>query len=325
MRRLAILGLLAALALPAAADDTATAVSQLSAALSARVAEIDALPSPTAIELKESSNLSKAGEALAGFKGTNDKAGLASLAKAASAIVKSGTSVGVINAGLRSVADCCITVATTGQSFAEASKDALSDPKNEAKIDKKLDKAAALLQSSKESLDAEIATAFKEFTKAIIGFEIADALADKLKEKEDAGAAPPPGMTFTPSPSPGNLPGYYVRSTVPGTTYNDRFIFKSLVFVGRTEVDGVTQKELNLNARDNEMVSGFENLRVYGLDNTYSYPLTQMLQTEYVQLVLMGGTPGTRRIVGTFTYRVQLPHSRGGGQRTVRVPLDATF
>lgn len=325
MRGLVVLGLIVVFAAPSRADDTATAVSQLSAAISARVAEIDALPSPTAIELKESSNLAKAGEALTGFKGTNDKAGLASLAKAASAIVKSGTSVALVNTGLRSVADCCITVATSGQSFAEASKEALADPKNESKVDKKLAKAASLLESSKESLDGEIATAFKEFTKAIIGFEIADALADKLKQKEDAAAAPPLGMTFLPSPSPGNLPGYYLRSTVPGTTYDDRFIFKSLVFVGHTEADGVTVKELNFSARDNEMVSGFENLRVYGLDSTYSYSLTQMLSTEYTHLILSGGTPGTRRIVGTFTFRVQLPHSRGGGQKTVRIPLDASF
>lgn len=324
MRRLAILGLLLALVLPAAADDVATVVSTLRGALSARVAEIGALPSPTAAEAKESSNLGKAADALAAYGGTTGKADLAALAKAANAIVKSGTSVGVVNDGLRSLADCCIGIAIEGQSIAEASKDALADPKNESKVDRKLEKAAALLQSSKDSLDGEIATAFKEFTKAIIGFEIADTLAGKLKQAEDKASAPPPGLVVDRTAAPGSLPSLFASSTVPSSGYKDRFIFKSLVFVGRTEVAGVTQKDLRVSARDDEMVSGFENVRVYGLDDTYSYPLTQMLYPEFSELGRSGAV-GTRRFVGTLTLRVQSPLSRGGGQKTVTIPIDVTF
>lgn len=148
------------------------------AALQARIDAIGVPPSKAA--KKEAKGLGKARKALAKFT-LPDKKGLKAIAKAIKGEVKTAT----VDAGIPGARDSVLTglaaLAATAQTDAETARDALAEPKNVAKIQKLVDRNAALSAAAPE---AEPVVAAKLYAKAIPGFGKAVAKAGKLLARE---------------------------------------------------------------------------------------------------------------------------------------------
>jgi len=290
----------------ARADEVTDAVAALRGAIASRLGASD-------VAAKEAAFLAKADSALAKFKGANDLADVKVLGSGATAIVKSGTADVPILTGLRTVAETCFAEAREDQLELEAKRDGLLFPGNVAKLDRKIDGVAAKLARGESFLGTSLTKSFTELRNVFQGSKLAATLAAKLDAAEEKLTALPTGLVISRAPT-------YVllRNVLPGTTPEDRFLFRSITFSGTSTVDGEVFETIRASAADAEYAYLFENLVKYGLDRVIVYDLVGITQGALDRLRAQSGTE--RRLQGTFTMRLRRGYH--GSFKNYVVPLN---
>jgi hypothetical protein len=289
----------------ARADEVTDAVASLRAAIGERIAAPD-------IASKEAAFLAKADATLAKFRGANDLTDVKLLASGATAIVKSGTDDVPVLTGLRTVAESCFEEARADQLELEAQRDGLFLPGNVAKLDRKIDAVAAKLDRGESFLGTSLTKSFTELKNAFQGSKLAATLAAKLDAAEEKLTKLPTGLQISRTATDAIL-----RNVLPGTTTEDRFLFRSITFSGKSTVDGVLFETIHASAAD-ENPYLLDNLVNYGLDQVIVFHLGGITQGALDRLRAQSGTE--RRLQGTFTMRLRRGYH--GAFKNYVVPLN---